>query len=180
MNRRLKQKTEDFDRLYRDHKQDESDNKKRGAEYDRQIEKLKEQLKETRLDLAKTMDEVSAKKEALSAEKTLVSEQRKELEALRQEKLEITKNRNEEKERSTFVINKLQSTYERKTAEYEAQAQVTAEIIKKARKEKQEAYDRLKQGRTGSGSSCQHGVTELRQASTKALRRYGRSGRNRQ
>ena len=74
--------------MYRDHKQDESDNKKRGVEYDRQIEKLKEQLKETRLDRAKTMEELDAK-EALSAEKTQVSEQRKELEALRQEKLEL-------------------------------------------------------------------------------------------
>ena len=33
------------------------------------MEKLKEQLKETRLDLAKTMDELDVKKEALSAEK---------------------------------------------------------------------------------------------------------------
>ena len=64
---------DDFDRLYRDHKQAESDNKKRGVEYDRQIEKLKEQLKETRLDLAKIMEELDAKKEALSAEKTQVS-----------------------------------------------------------------------------------------------------------
>ena len=83
MNRRLKQKTEDFDRLYRDHKQAESDNKKRGAEYDRQIEKLKEQLKETQLDLAKIMEELDGKKEALSTKKTQASEQRKELEALR-------------------------------------------------------------------------------------------------
>ena len=77
MNRRLKQKTEDFG-LYRDHKQAESHSKKRSADYDRQIEKLKEQLKEARLDLAKMMDEVSAKKEALSTEITLGSEQRKE------------------------------------------------------------------------------------------------------
>ena len=70
VNRRLKQKTEDFDRLYREHKQAESDYKKRGVEFDRQMEKLKEQLKETRLDLAKTMDELDVKKEALSAEKT--------------------------------------------------------------------------------------------------------------
>ena len=53
--------------MYRDHKQAESDHKKRGVEYDRQIEKLKEQLKETRLDLAKTMDELDVKKEALSS-----------------------------------------------------------------------------------------------------------------
>ena len=66
----MKQKTEDFDRLYREHKQAESDYKKRGVEFDRQMEKLKEQLKETRLDLAKTMDELDIKKEALSVEKT--------------------------------------------------------------------------------------------------------------
>ena len=98
------------------------------------------------MDLARTMDEVSAKKEALSAEITLVSEQRKELEELRREKLELTKSRNEEKERSTFTLNKLQSTYERQTAEYEARAQVMAEIIKRARKEKQEAYAHAKAG----------------------------------
>ena len=98
------------------------------------------------MDLAKSMEELDVKKEALSAEKTLVSEQRKELEALQQEKLEITKNRNEEKERSMYVINKLQSTYERKAAEYEAQAQATAAIIKRARKEKQEAYAQAKVG----------------------------------
>ena len=42
VNRRLKQKTEDFDKLYREHKQAESDHKKRGVEFDRQMEKLKE------------------------------------------------------------------------------------------------------------------------------------------
>ena len=41
------------------------------------------------MDLAKIMEELDTKKEALSAEKTQVSEQRKELEALRQEKLEL-------------------------------------------------------------------------------------------
>ena len=34
------------------------------------MEKLKEQLKETRLDLAKTMDELDIKKEEMSVEKT--------------------------------------------------------------------------------------------------------------
>ena len=92
------------------------------------------------------MDEVSAKKEALSAEITLGSEQRKELEKLRREKLEITKSRNEEKERSTFALNKLRSTYEQKAAEYEAQAQAAAAIIIRARKEKQEAYAQAKAG----------------------------------
>ena len=45
VNRRLKQKTEDFDRLYREHKQAEADHMKRGVEFDRQLEKVKEQLK---------------------------------------------------------------------------------------------------------------------------------------
>ena len=46
------------------------------------------------MDLAKKMEELDAKKEALSAETIQVSEQRKKLEALRQEKLELTKNQN--------------------------------------------------------------------------------------
>ena len=103
-------------------------------------------MKETRLDLAKTMEELDVKKEALSAEKTLVSEQRKELETLWQEKLEMTKSRNEEKERATFTLNKLRSIYERKAEEYEAQAQATTAIIIRARKEKQEAYAHAKAG----------------------------------
>ena len=115
-------------------------------EYDRQIEKLKEQLKETRLDLAKIMEELDGKKEALSAEKTQVSEQRKKLEALRQEKLELTKNRNEEKERATYVVHKLRSTYEKKAAEYEGQAQAAAAIITRLRKEMQEANARAQAG----------------------------------
>ena len=130
--------------------------------------------------MAKTMEEVIAKKEALSAEKTLASEQRKELEVLRREKLEIAKSRNEEKEWSTFTLNKLQSTYEKQRADYEAQAQIMADIIKRARKESKKHVRMLKQGLTGSSSSCHVGVPELRQASTKARRSYGRSGRNRQ
>ena len=60
------------------------------------------------------------------------------MEALRQEKLELTKNRNEEKEWATYVLNKLRSTYEKKAAEYEGQAQAAAAIITRLRKEKQE------------------------------------------
>ena len=65
---------------------------------DRQLEKVKEQLKETRLDLAKTMDELDIKKEALSAEKTQAVERAKQLEATVKEKLELTKLRIEEKD----------------------------------------------------------------------------------
>ena len=110
------------------------------------MEKLKEQLKETRLDLAKTMDELDVKKEALSAEKTQTVERVKQLEAVAKEKLELTKNRNEEKERATYALNKLRDTYEKKAAEYESQAQVVAVIIIRLRQEKQEANARAQLG----------------------------------
>ena len=92
------------------------------------------------------MEELDVKKEALSAEKTQVSAQRKELEALRQEKLELTKNRNEEKERATYALNELRSTYEKKVEEYEAQAQAAVAIIIRAKKEKRETYARAQAG----------------------------------
>ena len=71
------------------------------------MKKLKQQLKETRLDLAKTMDELDVKKEALSVRKTQAVERVKQLEAAAKEKLELTKNRNEEKEQATYALNKL-------------------------------------------------------------------------
>ena len=74
---------------------------------------MKEQLKETWLDLAKTMDELDKNKEALSVEK-----------------------RNEEAERATHVLNKLQDTYQKKVVDYESQAQAAAAIIIRLRQEK--------------------------------------------
>ena len=138
-NRRLKQKTEDFDRLCKDYKQATSDSKNQAAISDRQIEQLKEQLKGTRLELSKAREEVSA-------EKTLMSEQRKEMEVLRREVRELTKSRNEEKEKSTFEISKWRSTCDKQKADYVAQAQFMADIIKRLRKEKQEASARAKAG----------------------------------
>ena len=138
-NRRLKQKTEEFDRLCKDYKQATSDSKNQAASYDRQIEKLKEQLKETRLELSDAKEEVSAGK-------TLVSEQRKEMEVLRQEVSELTKSRNEEKVQSTFEISKWRSTCDKQKADYEAQAQLMADIIKRLRKEKQAASAQAKAG----------------------------------
>ena len=104
-------RAKDYDRLYREHKQAESDHKKRGVEFDRQLEKVKEQLKEIWLDLAKTMDELDKKKEALSTEKTQVVEWARQLEEAAKEKIVLTKKRNEEAERATYVLNKLQDTY---------------------------------------------------------------------
>ena len=146
VNRRLKQKTDDYDRLYREHKQAESDHKKRSVEFDRQLEKVKEQLKETRLDLAKTMEELDIKKEALSAEKTQAVERARQLEAAAKEKLELTKKRNEEAERATYALNKLQDTYQKKVVDYESQAQAAAAIIIRLRQEKQEANARAQLG----------------------------------
>ena len=62
----LKQKTKDFDRLYREHKQAEADHKRRGAEFDRQQDKLNELL-EARMDLPHKMEELEKKTEALAA-----------------------------------------------------------------------------------------------------------------
>ena len=42
INRRLKLKTEDFKKLYRDHKQMEAEHKKLASDYNHQYEKLKE------------------------------------------------------------------------------------------------------------------------------------------
>ena len=78
---------------------------------------MKEQLKETRLDLGETMEKLDKKKEALSAEKTQAGERVKQLEAAAMEKLELTKQCNEEAERAKHVLNKLQTTYQRKVAE---------------------------------------------------------------
>ena len=129
VNRCLKQKTEDYGRLYREHKQAEADHKKWGVEFDRQLAKVKEQLKETRLDLAKTMDKLDKKKEALSTEKTQAVERVKQLEAAAKEKLELTKSRNEEAERATHVLHKLQETYQKKVVDYKRQDEVAAAII---------------------------------------------------
>ena len=65
---------------------------------------MKEKLKETRLDLAKTMDE-------LEKEKNYGQRGLKQLEAAAKEKLDLTKQLNEEAERATYVLNKLQDTY---------------------------------------------------------------------
>ena len=128
VNRRLKHKTEDYDKRYREHKQAEANQKKR-VEFDREQDKLKEQLKETRLDLAKTMEELDKKKEALSAEKTQAVERVKQLEVAAKEKLELTKQRNEEAARAKHVLNKLQLTYYKKVVEYESQAQAVVGVI---------------------------------------------------
>ena len=93
------------------------------------------------MDLAKTMDELDKKKEALSVEKTQAVERVKQLEASAKEKLELTKQRNEEAEWATYVLNTLeaewatyvlntlQTTYQKQVVDYESQAQAAAAII---------------------------------------------------
>mgnify|MGYP000701069113 CR=1 FL=1 len=75
------------------------------------------------MDLAKTMEELDKKKEALSAEKTQAVERMKQMEAAANEKLEPTKQQNEEPEWAKHVLKKLQTTYQKKAVEYESQAQ---------------------------------------------------------
>ena len=55
--------------------------------------------------------------------------------------MELTKTQNEEKERATYTLNKLENTYVKK-AEYEGQAQAAAAIIIRLKQEKQEANAR--------------------------------------
>ena len=121
--------------MYQEHKQVETDHKKQGVELNRQLEKVKEQLKETRLDLAKTIDELDKKKEAFSTEKTWVVERAKQLAKAAKEQLG-----NEEAERAMYELNKLQDTYQKKVVDYESQAQAAATIIVRLRQEKQEAH----------------------------------------
>ena len=58
---------------------------------------------------------------------------------LAKEKLELTKNRNEEKEWATYTLNKLRDTYEKRAVEYEGQAQATTVMIVQLRQENEEA-----------------------------------------
>ena len=57
------------------------------------------------------MEELDRKKEALSAKKTQAVERVKKLDTAAKEKLELTKQRNEEAELAKHVLNKLQTTY---------------------------------------------------------------------
>ena len=66
-------------------------------------------------------------------------ERAKQLEVAPKEKLELTKQQNEEAERATHMLNTLQSTYQKKVVDYESQAQAVVAIIVRLRQEKQEA-----------------------------------------
>ena len=96
INRRLKQKTDDFDKLYLERKQTEADYKRLGSEFDRQQDILKELLKEAQTELAKKMKTVATTKL---------------LEEAAKEKLELNKKHYEDAERAKMVLNKLQTTY---------------------------------------------------------------------
>ena len=146
MNRRLKQKTEDFDKLYREHKQTEADYKRRGAEFDRQQDRLKELLKEARADLTQKMDELEKKTEALAEEKTKAVETARLLEEAEKEKPKLNKQWFEEAERAKLVLNNLQTTYQHQVIGYESQAATVVAIIVRLKSEKQEAEERAKLG----------------------------------
>ena len=121
INRRLKQKTDDFEKLYLENKQTEADYKRLGSEFDRQQEKLKEILKEVRTELAK-------KKEALVEEKTKAVDMGKLLEEAAKEKLELNKKNYDNVEWANLVLNKLQTTYQHQVIEYEGQTQVVVNL----------------------------------------------------
>ena len=128
------------------------------------------------MDLAKTMDELDKKKEALSAEKTQAVERVKKLEEAAKEKLEFTKQRNEEAEWARHVFNTLQMTYQKQVVEYESQAQAAAAIIIRLRQDKQEAHAHAQLG----VDRIRHGGTKPGKILMNVWKRYGRSGRSKQ
>ena len=92
------------------------------------------------------MDELDKKKESLSTEKTQAVERAKQLEVAAMEKLELTKKHNEEVERVTHVLHKLQETYQKKVVDYESQDEVVVAIIIRLRQKKQEAHAHAQMG----------------------------------
>ena len=135
INRRLKQKTDDFEKLYQEYKQTEADYKRLGSEFDRRQVKLKD----VRTKLAR-------KTEALAEEHTKAVATAKMLEEATREKLEPNKKHYEEVERAKLVLNKLQTTYQHQVIEYERQAQSTAVVIQRLKSEKQVVEDSTKLG----------------------------------
>ena len=67
-------------------------------------------------------------------------ERMKQLEAAAKEKLELTKQQNEEVEWAKHVLNKIQTMYQEKVVEYESEAQATAAVIIRLKQEKEEAH----------------------------------------
>ena len=107
INRHLKQKTDDFEKLYRKHKQTKVEYKKLGSEFNRQQEKLKE-----------VRTELTRKGEALAEEQTKAATANM-FEEVANEKMELNKKHYEEVECAKLVLDKIQTTYQHQVIEYE-------------------------------------------------------------
>ena len=128
-NCRLKEKTEDFEKLYREHTDLEK-------EYDRQRKKLKE-----------ARSEVKEKVEALAAQDRMFKETKERLqEEVALERTRMLDERNQLMERSKAVLDKVQTTYQTKEMSYEAQAEAAATLIKQLKKEKETIAERVEMG----------------------------------
>ena len=134
INRRLKQKTDDFEKLYLEHKQTEADYKRLGLEFDRQQEKLKE-----------VRTELTRKGEALAEEQTKAATANM-FEEVANEKMELNKKHYEEVECAKLVLDKIQTTYQHQVIEYEGQAHAAAAVIQRLKNEKQATEDSAKLG----------------------------------
>ena len=130
-----KAETDDFEKLYQDHKQMEAEHKKLGSDFDLQQENLKE-----------VWTELARKTETLAEEQTRAITTTKMLEEAAREKMELNKKHYEEVERAKMVLDKLQTTYQNQVLEYEALAQVATALIQKLKNEKQVVEDSTKLG----------------------------------
>ena len=141
INRRLKQKTDDFDKVYREHKQTEADYKKLGSEFDRQQEKLKE-----------VRTELTRKAEVLDEEQTKAVATEKMLEEAAREKMELNKKHYEEVECVKLVLDKLQTTYQHQVLQYEGQTQAVVIVIQELKNESKSLRTTQSSGWNGSGA----------------------------
>ena len=101
INQKLKQKTDDFDRLDLDYKHLDVDHKKLIADSDRQQEKFKE----LRYELNRTAA-------ALAEEQSKGAEVAKQLEEVEKERLELQLAYHAETKRVTMALHKVQTTYQ--------------------------------------------------------------------
>ena len=135
INQKLKQKTDDFDRLHRDYKHLDADHKKLTTESDRQQEKCRE-----------LREEVNQLTAAVMEEQSKGAEVAKQLAAAAKERLDLQVQHHAETERATMALNRVQTTYQTQLMHYRSQEVATASLIKQLKDEKQAAENKSKMG----------------------------------
>ena len=129
VSRRLKQKTEDFDKLYQDHKKLET-----------YYNWKQENLREVRAEL-------KDKSEALTEQGQLMAEtMTKVLEEAVKERMELVSQHYQEVERLKMMLDKVQTNYQTKIMAYQEQQAATTTLIQQLKKDKDATEDTGKMG----------------------------------